>query len=306
MLNVREQALLDGDGTAIIEPARMVSAAPGISPGDPAADVAAGRNDTVAKTAQLGLSSKLLRKPWYLFWRLIGNILYKEKEYSVHIPDGYRTLTPWFNIGNNDEPFSVLIQSVQAGGPLATSVDRCYQLYQFARRSALLDGDMAECGVYTGGAAHLLALTLERFGEGRAKLHLFDTFSGMPACSDPQRDYHSPGAFSDTSLSAVQHRLGKDTSCSVLHPGIIPATFAEVDDTTRFSFVHIDVDNYPTVEACCRWFWPRLVSGGAIIIGDYGMYPYRHSTRAAVDAFFASESEKPLLLPTGQALLLKR
>ncbi len=256
-------------------------------------------------TAQLGLSSKLLRKPWYLFWRLLGDSLYKDREYSLHVPDGYRTLTPWFNIGNG-EPFSTLIKSVHAGGPLSTSLDRCYQLYQFARRSALLDGHMAECGVYTGGTAHLLALTLERFGNAPAKLHLFDTFTGMPECSDPQRDYHSPGAFSDTSLSAVEHRLSAASSCAIIHPGIIPATFAEVEDGSRFSFVHIDVDNYPTVDACCRWFWPKLVSGGTMIFGDYGMYPYRHSTRAAVDAFFANESEKPLLLPTGQALLLKQ
>lgn len=287
----------------MIQPAGTTGASP--PPSWAGRTGSAGEVEKPAKTAQLGVSSKLLRKPWYLFWRLVANKLYHEKEYSLHIPDGYRTLTPWFTT-RNDAPFSTLIQSVNEGGLLATSLDRCYQLFQFARRSALLDGDMAECGVYTGGVAHLLALTLERYSNTPARLHLFDTFTGMPHCSDPQRDYHSPGAFSDTSLSAVERRLNKNTSCSVLHPGVMPVTFSEIDQNSWFSFVHIDVDNYPTVEACCRFFWPRLVSGGAMIVGDYGMYPYRHSTRAAIDAFFANEIEQPLLLPTGQALLLKR
>lgn len=277
----------------------------GLTPPLPGQTSPAGTTGKAAMTAQLGRSSKLLRKPWYLFWRLVADKLYHDKEYSLHVPDGYRTLTPWFTT-RNDAPFSTLIRAVNEGGPLATSLDRCYQIFQFARRSALLDGDMAECGVYTGGVAHLLALTLERYSNAPAKLHLFDTFTGMPHCSDPQRDYHSPGAFSDTSLSGVERRLSKNSSCCALHPGVMPATFSEVNEDSRFSFVHIDVDNYPTVAACCRFFWPRLVSGGAIIVGDYGMYPYRHSTRAAVDAFFADESEQPLLLPTGQALLLKR
>lgn len=266
---------------------------------------ASGKEFRAMKSAQLGISSKILRKPWYWFWRFVVNKLYNGREYTLHVPDGYRTLTPWFTVGNKTS-FSTLIQSVHEGGPLATSLDRCYQLYQFARRSAFLDGDMAECGVYTGGTAHLLALTLDLFSNTPAHLHLFDTFGGMPDCSDPQRDYHSPGDFSDTSLSFVKQRLDKYSSACVFHPGVMPDTFAEVDENSRFSFVHVDVDNYPSVVACCRWFWPRLVSGGAMIFGDYGMYPYRHAARAAVDEFFAHEIEKPLVLPTGQALLLKR
>lgn len=253
--------------------------------------------------AALSIGSRFLRKPWYTFWRTLEKMVYRGRSYSLHVPFGQRIFTPWFetNVGSG---FARDIAAVRSSGPLVVSPDRCYMLYQFANRAVSLPGHMAECGVYTGGTAQLVAQVLAGTSTSDKRFHLFDTFSGMPETSLPQRDYHSPGDFSDTSLSRVSKRLHQYSFCD-FHPGFMPDTFAEVADVTQYSFVHVDVDIYPSALVCCQWFWPRMVPGGMMIFDDYGFYPYRYAAKAAVDDFFAKCVEKPIVLPTGQAVVIK-
>jgi O-methyltransferase len=66
----------------------------------------------------------------------------------------------------------------------------------------------------------------------------------------------------------------------------------------------VDVDIYRSVLDCCRFFYPRLVTGGAIVFDDYG----RNScpgAKAAVDEFFADTPEQPVYVATGQAFVVK-
>jgi O-methyltransferase len=245
-----------------------------------------------------------LRIPWYKFWKLIERSLYAGRSYTLHIPFGQRVYTPWFEMNPQSE-FTRVMQSVRASGPQWYPIDKCYMLYQLARRSQQLPGDMAECGVYKGETAQLLAWILASGNAEASRLHLFDTFAGMPKTCIPDRDYHKPGDFSDTSLGEVQKRLGRHASLCVFHPGVIPKTFAEVADVAQYSFVHVDVDIYPAVRDCCQWFWPRLTPGGVMVFNVYGLYPYRFAERVAVDEFFAKHIEQPIVLPTGQAIVMK-
>jgi hypothetical protein len=257
------------------------------------------------RSVAVGAPGKLLRKPWYSFWRFLERAGFRGHEYGIHIPYGQRIYTPWFET-NQRTDFSKVISQVQSSGRLGVALDRCYVLHQLAGSATRLHPGkpMAECGVYTGGTAQLIALTIAQNGNENADLHLFDTFEGMPETSIPERDYHNPGDFSDTSLEAVQRRLAAFPFCS-FHQGFMPDTFAQVADIPEYSFVHVDVDIYPSVGACLEWFWPRLSRGGAMVFDDYGFYPYRKSARVAVDEFFADRSEKPWPLPTGQAVVFK-
>ena len=254
------------------------------------------------RTAKLTRVERWLRKPWYWMWRIVERSFYRGRDYTILVPHGRRVYTPWFGVGS-DEEFDRAIRRVRKFGPLGVSRDRCYMLYQLLRRSRHLDGDVVECGVFTGGTAHLMACVLEGCEPVR-RLHLFDTFSGMPASARAERDYHSPGQYSDTSLDRVKQRL-KAFDFVEFHPGLMPDTFSELDPSHQFSFVHVDVDIYPSTMDCCTWLWPRISAGGVIVFDDYGFYPYRRAARAAVDQFFSQEKEQPLILPTGQALAIK-
>jgi O-methyltransferase len=251
-------------------------------------------------SVRLSAVGKLTRKPWYGIWRFIEARFYQGREYTLQVPYGRRVLTPWFN-QNGQSDFAAALRTVRSSGAFTQTPDRAYVLYQFVKQCTRLPGEMAECGVYKGGSAQLIAITLAK----QATLHLFDTFAGVPDFALPERDYHHPGQYADTSLEAVKQRLREYQESCIFHPGVIPDTFTEVAEVRQYSLVNVDVDLQPTNRACCEWFWPRIVPGGVMIFNDYGFYPYRISTRGTVDEFFAARQEQPIILPTGQAVVIK-
>jgi O-methyltransferase len=180
------------------------------------------------------------------------------------------------------------------------SADRCWLLYKLALQCLNLPGDFWECGVYKGGTARMLAQILYD-SPAAGRLHLFDTFAGMPA-TDPARDWHRAGDFSDTSVDAVRAHVGNDEIVRY-HPGVIPRSFAGSESAT-ISFAHIDVDIYQAVKHCCHFILPRLVVGGIMVFDDYG-FPTCPGARQAVDEFFSGTPFVPLVVPTGQAVLFK-
>jgi O-methyltransferase len=214
-------------------------------------------------------------------------------EYSRCWPHEYETYSPGFTASFQERYASLQDRTV-------VSADRCYLLDAFARQCAGLAGDFAECGVYKGGTARLLAEATDRISK---RLHLFDTFEGMPELADSDPSGHRRGDFGDTTLDAVSEYL-RGFEHLEFHVGEMPATFAPLLDC-RFAFAHIDVDLYASVRACCEFFYGRMAAGGMLVFDDYGFEYYRHAARQAVDEFFADKPEVPLPLPTGQCLVVK-
>lgn len=178
--------------------------------------------------------------------------------------------------------------------------ERVYVLWSLARQCAAVPGDFAECGVYQGGTAAVLAQILRARNAGR-ELHLFDTYAGMPA-TDSSRDWHQRGDFADTSLESVKRFVGTEPFVRY-HVGMIPDTFRLFVER-RFAFVHVDVDIYRSIRDCCEFLFPRLAVGGVMLFDDYG-FPTCPGARQAVDEFFAGTPFVPLVLPTGQAVVFR-
>lgn len=180
--------------------------------------------------------------------------------------------------------------------------DRClqtlperYNLWSLVRRVAALPGACAEVGTYRGGSARFIAAA-----KGAAPLHLFDTFTGLPAVN-PATD----GAFrthesNDTSAALVRATLADHSGIEV-HPGVFPDSAAALEPPTlRFKFVHLDVDLYTSTRACLGWFYPRMVPGGIILTHDYqdASVP---GVKRAFDEFFADRPEPVVPLWLTQA-----
>ena len=170
-------------------------------------------------------------------------------------------------------------------------------LYQLIRQTASMEGSVAECGVYRGGTALLFA----RLKPESKRLYLFDTFGGMPE-TDPEKDFHRAGDFSDTSLARVQNLL-RDCADVVFLPGFFPATAKGLEQET-FSLAHCDMDIHSSVLDFCRFFYPRLVRGGVMVFDDYG-YQSCPGAKAAVREFCTEQSIFEIYLPTGQAIVWK-
>jgi len=182
------------------------------------------------------------------------------------------------------------------------SIDRKYLLWQLAMQCVrVLPGDVAELGVYRGGTAYVLARAVREAGTGK-KIHLFDSFSGMPETSDAY-DIHREGDFDDAPLEQVRTYLADYANEVVFHPGFVPATFAGLDDTT-YCFVHIDLDLHDAIRDATAFVYSRMPRGSIIVYDDYG-FPSCPGARKAVDDFFAGKPEMPLVLSTGQCLVVK-
>jgi O-methyltransferase len=229
-------------------------------------------------------------------FRSLGGKSRKDPSGTENIPDAelYRPLfSPWFS-----KEFERYYD--RAARRSLVSRDRCYVLYSLGRQAAHVHGDFWECGVYKGGTAAMLAALL-RDAAPEKRLHLFDTFEGMPE-TDAQKDLHKQGDFADTSLNAVKAYVGGDERV-VFHPGFIPVTFAGLDEEP-IAFAHIDVDIYKSIMDCLDFIWPRLSPGGVIVFDDYE-FPTCPGARQALDTFFAPKQEVPLCLATGQAIVFK-
>jgi O-methyltransferase len=182
------------------------------------------------------------------------------------------------------------------------SPDRCHVLVSCARQATSLPGDFIECGVYQGGTAMLLERTLRsRPGAPPKQLVLFDTFEGMPE-NDAPGDSFNKGELAETSFEAVSMRLGPGANIQI-HKGFIPDTFRGLE-SLRIAFAHIDVDIHQSIKDCCEFIYPRMTSSGFMIFDDYG-FPSCAGGKRAIDEFFADKPEVPIVLPTGQALVVK-
>jgi O-methyltransferase len=142
-------------------------------------------------------------------------------------------------------------------------------------------GACAELGVYRGEFARLVnSLLMDR------KLYLFDTFTGFdPAQLDHEKKLgliNPTKDFKDTDVETVMSAMPNPDVCTVLK-GRFPETSVGIDET--FCFVSIDVDLFiPTLEGL-RFFYPRLASGGFLMVHDYNNHRNYPGPRAAVEEF---------------------
>lgn len=175
---------------------------------------------------------------------------------------------------------------------------RAFVLYNAARAVAGKDGDVVEMGVYQGGSARLL---LHAAGADKA-YYGFDTFGGLPDIKDDHDPFWEKGEMGETSLEEVTRFL--DSPRAHLIKGIFPDSMVEMPAHPRFCLVHIDGDLYQTTSAALKCFYDRTISGGMIIINDYGFLS-SPGVRAAVDEFFDNHPENPIYLPSGQCLVIR-
>ncbi len=179
------------------------------------------------------------------------------------------------------------------------SLDRKYTLDQLLKLTLHVEGDVAECGSYKGVSTFLMCRAHQKTGR---TVHCFDSCEGLSAPGQQDGDYWVPGALKMPE-EALRQTLAEFDNYR-LHKGWIPTRFDEVA-SLRFSFLHVDVDLYqPTLDSL-RFFHERLSPGAVILMDDYGFRTCPGAKQAA-DEFFSDKPERIVMLPTGQAFVIKR
>ena len=175
-----------------------------------------------------------------------------------------------------------------------------------------IEGAIVECGVWKGHSAYILSSLLKK-SEIKKEFFIFDSFEGGLSDKveeDKNKRYNlSKEQIMSEKLSFSSTEEQVKVTLSVFknisyYKGWIPERFSEIKDK-KFSFVHIDVDLYqPTLDSL-KFFYPRLNSGGAIVIDDYGISQFP-GARKAVDEFLTANNPSFIYkVPFGSCFMIK-
>ena len=87
---------------------------------------------------------------------------------------------------------------------------------------------------------------------------------------------------------------------ATLDDELIEEDYEDIQET-KFSFVHLDVDLYQSTIDCLKYFYPRLVNGGIILIHDF----HTDGIKKAIKEFSTENDTHIIDLSGTQGLLLK-
>ena len=205
----------------------------------------------------------------------------------------------WNHTLSEDKYLIEKIRSILNSNMAALSFQEAINLYRMTIRTEKLSGSIAEVGTYHGGSA-LIMLTANK---NKRKMHLFDTFTGIPEVT-PGVDTVTVGALCGCSLASVKMILHEYNHLIEYHVGIFPETTSDIPTETKFSLVNLDMDVYQGTKSALEYFYPRMVCGGVIVCHDYFSQSCPGVTKA-VDEFFDDKPETIVDLWHSQILVVK-
>jgi O-methyltransferase len=191
-----------------------------------------------------------------------------------------------------------------------TDADKVFALIQATRYVSRhrIPGDIVECGVWRGGSMQAAARALIAAGDTERDLYLFDTYEGMPPPSAEDvrhdgkpaqsllenNDYETSKVWAVATLDDVQEGFAK-----VPYPedkvhfvkGLVEDTIPEAAPA-QIAILRLDTDWYESTRHELEHLYPRLSSGGVLLLDDYGFW---QGARQAVDEFLEATGERLLL-----------
>ncbi|WP_417517172.1 TylF/MycF/NovP-related O-methyltransferase [Minwuia sp.] len=199
----------------------------------------------------------------------------------------------------------------QVGDYTMTTPDCVYALFNATRHIVQQDipGDFVECGVWRGGSAMTMALTLKLFGVTDRRIWLYDTFAGMVKPEEidvrqrdgsdtikrwemQQKDDHNAWAYAP--LDEVKRNMDA-TGYPARNIDYIQGTVEETIPQTmpeKIAMLRLDTDWYRSTLHELNHLYPVLSSNGFLIIDDYGAY---EGARQATDQYFDEQGNRPFL-----------
>lgn len=170
-----------------------------------------------------------------------------------------------------------------------------------------IEGDIVECGVWKGGSIGAAMLALIKSNRTDTKIWLYDTFEGMNKPTDFDLDINGNLASermkkedveTSTLWAKAELDIVKENVSNYNYPnenisfikGIVEETLLSSKLPDKISLLRLDTDWYESTKIELEVLYPRLVSGGILIIDDYGHWD---GCRRAVDEFFGTMKFKP-------------
>lgn len=176
----------------------------------------------------------------------------------------------------------------------------CWAAYHASR----IEGDFVDCGVNTGLFSRSV-MDYVSFEKLNKTYYLLDTFAGMDPKYSTEYEmvrHHQIGYQNTADLYKKAQETFSGFNVKIIK-GSVPDTLEKVD-TKQVAYLSVDMNCVmPEIEAM-RFFWDKMVSGGLIVLDDYG-YPGAEDQKRAHDQFAETKGVRILTLPTCQGLIIK-
>ena len=201
------------------------------------------------------------------------------------------------------------------------TVRASYDIANLAIRHGI-PGDFVECGVFAGSQVAAMAKALmdnpyyRQLCPGDRRIHLFDSFTGIPAGGPNDIEWlragHPPG-HSACSIAQVRANMwlwGINESLLVYHKGLFSST---IPDATVYclnceapavkngcpfcerilrqaridsiAVLRLDGDLYESTKVCIKHLYPLVSAGGWIIVDDWDLSGARKAVTEGVGQF---------------------
>ena len=194
-----------------------------------------------------------------------------------------------------------------------------YQQAVFCEQSNL-DGSFVECGTWKGGSIGLAALANLKHSSTRRHIHLFDSFEGIPEPDNsvdgsraikqvqsvrggtsgrlvPVKGFYDKYADGVGTLEInrdlMENVIGYDSNFLHYHKGWFQETLPlAANEIGKIAILRLDGDWYASTKVCLENLYSNVVSGGFVIIDDYGEYD---GCKKAVDEFINKQKIKSFM-----------
>jgi len=199
-----------------------------------------------------------------------------------------------------EQPYKGIAERARARAVSMISNDQLFDLIQFIRNTAHVEGDVVEYGSLHGGSGAVLVEAVKYYGH--KNVWLFDSFSGIPK-SRYGLDHRWNGAFSNNSFAEVKAAFSDCDNVKVVN-GNICDTYDTVNNS--ISFGYLASDTLESGELLLNFMWPKLSPGGIIAVCDYGSYPNCVPLTVMVDKFFEDKTDAFIYYPANFGIFIMK
>lgn len=178
-----------------------------------------------------------------------------------------------------------------------------------------IPGAFAECGVWRGGSVIAMILALQELGRDDRDIYMYDTFEGMTAPGEqdtspidqsgmeyfaavegtddrPWPYLFNPEIFNEEMTRKTVLETGYPEARLHFVRGPVEETIPDHSPPDEIAILRLDTDFYESTLHELVHLYPRVATGGVVIIDDYGHWA---GSKQAVDEYFAGDAPLPML-----------
>lgn len=182
---------------------------------------------------------------------------------------------------------------------ISTNVEQRMNMYHLVSQTIAynVDGDLVEVGCNEGQSSVLIAKLIKGFNSSK-KLHVYDSFEGLPSTRRVDGDAYKEGDLATTEDVLIDNFKLHGLEMPVIHKGWFDDTLPD-GLPEKICFAHLDGDLYDSISVSLKYVYPRLSKGAVCLIDDYcdpainpDGWDYLPGVKKACDDFMADKPEK--------------